>query len=195
MKLSEHALIQLMIISLAAVPFSAAGEYARHKAHVHGIAELTLALEGDKLEAMFTSPAMSLVGFEHKTTNREQIAAAAKVAAALGDAKALFIFEGANCVADDIEIDMSAITGNIEQEQHSNHGSHDAHDKRDEQNSHADISAHYSYTCSQIDHLQSLRFGAGKLPFNLEEVNVMWVSDRGQGASTLTHDNQLIEFN
>ena len=64
MKLLEQTLTQLIIISLAGAPAAAASEYVRHQAHAHGIAELTIALEGNRLEMIFTSPAMSLVGFE-----------------------------------------------------------------------------------------------------------------------------------
>ena len=39
---------------------------ARQPAHVHGIATLNLAMEGDKLEIEFVSPAGNIVGFEHE---------------------------------------------------------------------------------------------------------------------------------
>lgn len=195
MKLLEQTLTQLIIISLAGAPAAAASEYVRHQAHAHGIAELTIALEGNRLEMIFTSPAMSLVGFEHKTSNPQHIAAVAKAAMALGDAEALFTLKGTNCAADDAQVDMSAVTASIEPETQKTPDAHDHHGTDDEEGSHADISAHYSYTCADIADLQSLRLGPGKLPFSLEEVNVMWVSEQGQGATVLTPENQLIEFN
>ena len=39
---------------------------AQQSAHVHGIATLNLAMEGDKLEIEFVSPAGNIVGFEHE---------------------------------------------------------------------------------------------------------------------------------
>ena len=39
---------------------------AQQPAHVHGIATLNLAMEGDKLEIEFVSPAGNIVGFEHE---------------------------------------------------------------------------------------------------------------------------------
>ena len=37
------------------------------EAHIHGLATLTLALEGNSLEIEFESPAANLVGFEHRS--------------------------------------------------------------------------------------------------------------------------------
>lgn len=39
---------------------------AQQSAHVHGIATLNLAMEGDELEIEFVSPAGNIVGFEHE---------------------------------------------------------------------------------------------------------------------------------
>ena len=39
---------------------------AQQSAHVHGIATLNLAMEGDELEIEFVSPAGNVVGFEHE---------------------------------------------------------------------------------------------------------------------------------
>ena len=39
---------------------------AQQSAHVHGIATLNLAMEGDELEIEFASPAGNIVGFEHE---------------------------------------------------------------------------------------------------------------------------------
>mgnify|MGYP001036812533 CR=1 FL=1 len=98
MKLFEHALAPLITVALAAVSLSVIGASVRHEAHVHGVAELTLMMEGDNLNMIFTSPAMS-------------------------------------------------------------------------------------------------RVGLGNLPFNLNTIHAMWVSDRGQSAAVLTPNNQLIELN
>jgi len=48
-------------------------EVLQHSAHLHGHAELTLALEGRALEINLASPAANIVGFEHKATSSEQL--------------------------------------------------------------------------------------------------------------------------
>ena len=40
--------------------------------HQHGLAELRLLLEEQRIEIEFESPAFNLVGFEHKTSNPEE---------------------------------------------------------------------------------------------------------------------------
>ena len=156
----------------------------RHEAHVHGVAELTLALEGEYLELMLTSAAMSIVGFEHRASAPEQARAVADAETTLRNASEVFNFTGTRCSPSSVLVDMSAV---MEAGTHEEHGEH--------QESHTDISARYKYNCDDTADLQSLRFGAGTLPFLLEKINVMWVSDRGQGATVLTADNQTIEFN
>ena len=45
---------------------------AQQSAHVHGIATLNLAMEGDELEIEFVSPAGNIVGFEHKAVTEAE---------------------------------------------------------------------------------------------------------------------------
>ena len=40
-----------------------------HGAHVHGVANLNMAFAGGALEMEFESPAMSILGFEHRPKN------------------------------------------------------------------------------------------------------------------------------
>ena len=43
-------------------------------AHQHGHAELQLAIEGERVDLIFTSPAYNLLGFEHRARTGEQAA-------------------------------------------------------------------------------------------------------------------------
>ena len=45
---------------------------AQQSAHVHGIATLNLAMEGDELEIEFVSPAGNIVGFEHEAVTEAE---------------------------------------------------------------------------------------------------------------------------
>ena len=45
---------------------------AQQSAHVHGIATLNLAMEGDELEIEFVSPAGNVVGFEHEAVTEAE---------------------------------------------------------------------------------------------------------------------------
>ena len=187
MNYAEHTSTGLMITLIAAGTTFAVAESVRHEGHLHGIAELTLALEGEHLELAITSPAMSIVGFEHKASTPEQVHAIADADSTLRNVEQMFTFTGTQCSSTSILIDMSAVIGT------ENHDTNEKH--HDHEESHSDISAQYKYDCSNTADLESVSFGADRLPFSLEKVNVRWVSDRGQGATVLTADNQEIEFN
>ena len=42
-------------------------------AHVHGLSEMTMAIEGGIVDIQLISPTVNLIGFEHKASNKEEI--------------------------------------------------------------------------------------------------------------------------
>lgn len=186
--------------ALSALALSASAVAAPpQQAHVHGLAELTLALEGSTLEMEFSSPAMDIVGFEHQAANAQQVQAVEDAESRLREGAGLFTFGGTQCVLQDVAINLSAVQASDRQEDaaHRHHEHDDDHDSgshHHDDSSHSDISAHYQYRCADTASLESLRVGNGALPFGIEEIKVMWVSERGQGTTVLTAANQLIEF-
>lgn len=76
---------------------------------------------------------------------------------------------------------------------HGNTGhSHDDHDH--DENAHSNITAVYAFDCEGTDALSAVSFVGGTLPFALEEINLMWVTDTGQGAATLRPGNIRAEW-
>ena len=188
----------IVAVAPSLLPAPVAAKPGHHQAHVHGVAELTLALEGPNLELLLTSPAFSVVGFEHPASSPRQVEAVAQAQAILRDGSALFVFTGSECALAHAEIDMSAVLeGDADDAvSHDDHDEYEAEEHHhDEEVSHSNISAHYEYTCADTSELQTLLVGTEGLPFELQTINVMWVSDRGQGAAVLSADNRLIEFN
>jgi hypothetical protein len=51
-------------LAIVWLSISGAAEKRRHEAHVHGIAEISIAITGSKVE--FRAPAESVIGFEHE---------------------------------------------------------------------------------------------------------------------------------
>ena len=73
MKTRTSNIIAFIIAFATAGQFSYAEDGAASLvAHVHGLSELAIAMEGEKLEIQFTSPAMNLVGFEHQASSRKR---------------------------------------------------------------------------------------------------------------------------
>ncbi len=164
-----------------------------------------MAWEGRHIELELNSPAMSIVGFEHRASNPEQAKAVESAASTLRDGEALFTIMGSECELVDADVDMSAVEklGAIGRDDDNHdrdtdgagHDHHKEHADHDGNESHSDIRARYEYLCTDTSELQSLRVGESGLPFGLETINVMWVSEHGQGGTELNKDNQLVEFN
>ena len=82
-----------------------ADEFESHGAHVHGIAQLQIAVEKNTLEMHFESPAMNIVGFEHDVESQEQAEKLKNVLSMLMKGDELFLFTGGQCSFVEIEIE------------------------------------------------------------------------------------------
>lgn len=130
-------------------------------AHVHGLSELTIAMEGETLEIQFSSPTMNLVGFEHKANAKEDIAAIESAEAQLRNHKTLFLFSGDRCDHVKTSIDLSdLIESNDHEHTHHNHSTkhndeheHEAHTQND---SHSDVVVNYTYRCENTSSLSAI---------------------------------------
>lgn len=58
----------VLAVSLTMLSYGVGGtaETRRHDAHVHGVAEINIAVEGTKATVEFRAPAESVMGFEHE---------------------------------------------------------------------------------------------------------------------------------
>ena len=68
-----------------------------NEAHVHGLAHLTLALEGNVLAIQFESPAGNLIGFEHKAKTEQEIQKVTQAKQVLSATDKVFTFHGTEC--------------------------------------------------------------------------------------------------
>ena len=178
------------------------GQGSAHGAHLHGVAELTVAVEASAIEMMFTAPAASVVGFESKAASSEQLKAVEDAKLVLRDPFRLVTFVGKECDLVQAVVDLTAISSS-QKDEHDDHDEghddhdegHDDHDSVDDEESHSDIIAKYEFKCSSDDQLKKLKFGPDQLLFGLDKVNVMWVSESGQGAAEVTADQLVVELN
>ena len=161
---------------------------SEQQAHLHGVAELTLAIEGNKLEISLESPAVNIVGFEHKATSKQQIKAVEQAKSILESSPRLFSFSGSDCVLQQASVDMSAL---IEQDHHDHHD--DEHDDEHD-DSHSEVSADYHYQCAQGEKLDSISVNLIALFPSFEKLKVMWLTDSQQGAAELTATSSLVRI-
>ena len=175
------------------------GQGSGHGAHLHGVAELTVAVEASAIEMMFTAPAASVVGFESKAASSEQLKAVEDARLVLRDPFRLVTFVGKECDLVQAVVDLTSISSS-QKDEHDDHDEghdegHDDHDSVDDEESHSDIIAKYEFKCSSDGQLKKLKFGPDQLLFGLDKVNVMWVSESGQGAAEVTADQLVVELN
>ena len=169
--------------------------------HVHGAAELMLAAEGNKIEIILNVPAMSVVGFESQVVSAEQQQAVSDADALLRNPDQLFSLRGGQCVLEDTQVDFSAIKDvalDAEEEHHTEeeHAAHEhsAHAEALVEEDHSDIAVQYHFYCDNSAALEQLRFGPDGLPFGLEQINIMWVSESGQGGAEVSIKRPYVDF-
>jgi len=79
-------------------------------------------------------------------------------------------------------------------EDHAKASDNHAHERHDHDNggdapdadSHSDVSATYTFECESNETLTRIAFQRGALPFDLERIDVLWVTDWSQGAGQAT---------
>ena len=203
--------------TLFAVGSSSPG-YRTMDSHQHGLAELRLLLEEQRIEIEFESPAFNLVGFEHKASNPEEKSLVRNVEAILASPAPLMSLKGGACSLGSSQVDVSSIIGGEEKHGHETEHEHEAkhehedkHEHADEHDhetkpehqdkhehayedktSHADISASYSFSCDNLRGLKYVEVNFFDIFSGLESIKGVWVSETSQGAAQLTDSNRRL---
>lgn len=152
-----------------------------HGAHVHGEAKLSIAQEGSQVDILLDSPAVNIVGFETSTGSPEQKTIIQRAQKRLEEANKLFAFRGGDCVVQSTSADLSKLR------QPSTSGSNEE--------KHRDIEVHFRYHCSAPDTLSALDVHLFNAFIDIERLSVQWVTDKGQGAQSLTKRSHRLTLN
>ena len=172
-------------VLLSATPMAAQAATA----HQHGVAELTLAQDGDQVLVQLDSSMANLVAFEGKPANDEQRAAMQDLKTKLD----LPLIAIKDCQL----LDMEASYPQADHDDHEEHahGEHDhaEHDHEDHDHDghavHSDLSAHWVFECSASSLQLSTRlfeYFSGMVTLNLQ-----WSTAQGQGAALWQTDGEL----
>ena len=159
-----------------------------HKAHVHGVAHLNVAMENNELYIEFTSPAADIVGFEHEPQTKEEKTAMQKALGKLRSGKRMFkCSPGAG-----VQLEKSVVKTGIHHEcehdhEHQDHGenSHEVH---------SDIFIEYHFHCKTPDKLQTIDVMLFKYFKSLQKIKVQVLTQARQIAFELTPENTKILF-
>ena len=187
--------------------------------HVHGAANLAIALDGSSLTIELESPYYNLVGFEHAPKTEEQKSSLKLAEAALSDAGSIFRFnEDAGCKPDSAKsIKLMASSGH-DHDDHDDHDTHehDHHDHEDdhhhdddhahdgdhtdkddghEDHNHKDASLTFNFTCQSPDNLEWVETGLFEAFENLEEIDFVYLGPTTQMSDTLTPSSGRTNLN
>jgi hypothetical protein len=178
--------------------FQAHAQQANLGAHMHGVSELNILIEGIKLEMQLRAPALNIVGFEHKARTEQQIRKVKQSEVKLNDHKALFSFSSGGCRLTQAKIDLSDLIKHKTTEKdththdhHKNNLDH-SHEHEDVHADQSEIVAHYNYDGKDMDELSSLSFGFFDVSSAMQQINAIWLTTSGQGTVPLTSQNKMI---
>ena len=166
-------------------------EHLQHEAHEHGVARLTLAVDGKRLEIMLESPAANLVGFEHSATTAEDKQKLVETKAKLAMGQGLFrINPEAECSLTSSEVESAL----FKHEDHDGHDDHGKHGHHEEGEGHNDIDASWLFTCADPSALKKIKTHLfTSFPGGFEKVMVEWITANYASAKTI-HQDEVIEL-
>jgi len=170
--------------------YAADHEHEQHEAHVHGEAELMIALEGSTLEIEFLSPAMNIVGFEHQPANEAQSHAIESAIETLKQPGLLFSLpSAAKCDPVSTEVESPLAEHGEQDHDHSKEASRDH-----EEETHSDFTGHYSFHCAELSLLDSIVIKIFKQFPGTEVIEVQSISKRGQQRIELIPGRNTLEL-
>jgi hypothetical protein len=178
------SLIILCILALlpAGMALADEAEHREHGPHVHGVAELNVALDGNVLWIELSSPAVNLVGFEHAPQDAEQEAAVRQATATLEDGARVFgTSPDAGC-----QLTEAKVTTDIEQPGAEHHDDAEHEDDEHADEAHSEFQASWRFDCAAPDALTQLEVRLFELFPGTEEIEAQVIGRAGQTATELT---------
>jgi hypothetical protein len=181
--------------------FGAAAASHSHHAHVHGVATLQVAIDGDRVAIDFSTPLDNLVGFERAPRTEREKAAATQLLQRLRKPEDLLVpTPEARCVRTSVNIDAPVLDAHAASDASgSKAGAPPLKDKgkradKLDTSEHAGLSAEIVFRCAQPQNLKSLRVVLFDAFPNLRRVDAEVAGVARQVAAKLTARNRTISW-
>ncbi len=183
------ALYATLILPLIATPLWAETEHREMDAHVHGVSQLKLAVEGDHIEIWLTSPGMDLVGFEHVPNSDDEKGAVVKALRILEMPDAIVSFPpDAGCRP--IEVQAQYL-GDTDTHEHDADQGHDNH----EGEQHSAFRTRQRFMCNNLPALSTISFPFFESFENAKEIEAEFVTEKGAGKAEIDRDTAELTLN
>lgn len=138
-------------------------------AHVHGVANLDISIEGDRLSLALEAPLDALVGFERPPKTAKEKDAFEAMKKALNDAARLFLpTAAAHCTPVSVKLDVPFADG------------------KPGRDGHGDVDVEYVFRCAQPAALKGVETSLFQSAHALYRIEVRRAGPAGQGSGRLT---------
>lgn len=173
---------------LLALPAAAPGHETRQQGpHVHGQAQVQVALDGNTLDIALQAPGMGILSFERPPATPTEADQLKQATALLTSATWLQLPAAASCRLDSRKATADGFAAGNEQHAHHDHGDGQHHH-------HAGFQVQLRYRCQQPSRLDHLTFSLGTAFANLHETVVDLATDKGQGRVELRGTQQRVDL-
>ena len=154
-------------------------------AHVHGVAELRVVVDGGRLEIALESPLDNVIGFEHAPRTDKERAAVRGMAARLRQAQTLFVpTAAAQCTLASVQLASGALPAELLGEPRPARPDAGKEPTKDA-DGHADLDADFAFNCAAPAQLKGMEVGLMQAFPVLLKLKVLVVGPRGQSATVL----------
>jgi Protein of unknown function (DUF2796) len=170
----------------------AAAEKRRHDAHVHGIAEINIAVEGAKATVEFRAPTESVMGFEHEAkseSDKKKRDAAVEQLRAKGGQMVVFDPK-LGCKSSDMKTAIVETNGESTKAQ----SGKDAHKDQKKSGEHREVHGTFTVACDKPLAGSRVKFGVSKVFRDIQEIKVQVLGDSGQSGATIKRDKGDVEL-
>ena len=155
-------------------------------AHVHGVAELNVVMEGPIVDIELITPSLNLTGFEHKARTKEEETAVAQTEHILLQHESIFVFSDRGCALKNVMVNVSALVEANENVDSPDHRGSSAND------SHSEVTALYQYKCAA--ELSSVQVNIFEYFPRIAQIRSHWAIRSQQGSTVLTKQSRTIGF-
>ena len=174
-------------IALSATP-SLAEETTQLDAHEHGVGQLNIAFDENKVAMELHAPGADIVGFEYGAKSDVDLAAIDAALQTLSDPLGLFLLpEAASCIVITAHAKLESEDSDHDDHDEEGHDDHDD-DDHDEAPGHTEFHAEYLLECANLTEMSAITFSYFEIFPNALELEVQVISDKGATAFEIERD-------
>ncbi len=183
-------LISALGIFALGVNKGTAAEQRHAEAHVHGMAEINIVVEGKRVVVEFHTPSEGLMGFEHEAkTDAEKKKRDAAMKIVNQRSNELIVFDKRSACKS-----RSATARIARGEDHDTKDKTHAAENQKISGEHSELQAVYQFECDRSPLGTKVSFGVSKLFPDIHEIKVQILTDTKQTGVTIKNDKGNVEL-